>query len=70
MNFTVGEEVLVDDVRYVVSSIEGDPPTRFRLLATTPAGAKVLWARPSALRKMTAYVRPRDDTDTSVRHRR
>ncbi len=69
MNFTVGEEVLVDDVRYVVSSIEGDPPTRFRLLATTPSGAKVLWAVPSELRKMAVYVRPRDDTDASVRHR-
>ncbi len=70
MNFTVGEEVLVDDVRYVVSSIEGDPPTRFRLLATTPTGAKVLWAAPSELHKMSVYVRPRDDTDASVRHRR
>lgn len=70
MTFTVGEEVLVEDVRYVVSSIEGDPPTRFRLLATTPDGARVLWAAPSQLRKLTVYVRPRDDTDTSVRNRR
>ena len=70
MNFTVGEEVIVDDVRYVVSSIEGDPPTRFRLLATTPTGAKVLWAATDRLRKMSAYVRPRDDTDSAVRHRR
>jgi hypothetical protein len=69
MNFTVGEEVLVDDVRYVVSTIEGDPPTRFRLLATTPNGARMLWAAPSELRKMAVYVRPRDDTDSSVRHR-
>ena len=70
MNFTVGEEVLVDDVRYVVSAIEGDPPTRFRLLATAASGAKILWAAASTLRKMTVYVRPRDDTETSVRHRR
>ena len=70
MNFTVGEEVIVDDVRYVVSSIEGDPPTRFRLLATTPTGAKVRWAATDELRKMSAYVLPRDDTDSSVRHRR
>ncbi|MDF1521901.1 MAG: hypothetical protein P1P87_03670 [Trueperaceae bacterium] len=70
MTFTVGEEVLVEDVRYVVSSIEGDPPTRYRLLATTPAGARVRWAAPSQLHKLTVYVRPRDDTDTSVRNRR
>jgi hypothetical protein len=70
MTFTVGEEVLVDDVRYVVSSIEGDPPTRYRLLATTPTGARVRWAAPAQLQKLTVYVRPRDDTDTSVRTRR
>lgn len=70
MEFTVGEEVLVDAVRYVVSTIEGDPPTRYRLLATTPDGARILWATPSEVRKMAAYVRPRDDTDSSVRHRR
>lgn len=70
MNFTVGEEVLVDDVRYVVSTIEGDPPERFRLLATTPTGAKVLWVAANELRKIDVYVRPRDDTEASVRHRR
>ncbi len=69
MNFTVGEEVMVDDVRYVVSTIEGSPPERYRLLATTPQGAIVRWAAPSELVKMTVYVRPRDDTDSSVRYR-
>lgn len=69
MTFTVGEEVLVDDVRYVVSTIEGDPPTRYRVLASTPRGAHVRWVAPHELRKLSVYVRPRDDTDTSVRHR-
>ena len=69
MNFTVGEEVLVDEVRYVVSTIEGDPPARYRLLATTPRGAVVRWAAAGELRKMSVYVRARDDTDSSVRHR-
>lgn len=70
MTFTVGEEVLVDDVRYVISEIEGDPPARYRLLASTPHGARVRWAAPSELRKLSVYVRPRDDTDASVRNRR
>jgi hypothetical protein len=70
MTFTVGEEVLVDGVRYVVASIEGAPPTRYRLLATTPRGTSVRWAAPAELGKMTAYVEPRDDTADSVRHRR
>ncbi len=69
MTFTVGEEVLVDDRRYVVSAIEGSPPTRFRVLATSPEGATVRWVAPSELRKIDAYTRPNDDTDRSVRNR-
>jgi len=69
MTFTHGEEVLVDDVRYVISEIEGRPPTRVRLLATTPSGPRILWADASELRKIESYTRPRDDTHHGVRHR-
>jgi hypothetical protein len=69
MTFTHGEEVLVDDVRYVISGIEGSPPTRYRLLATTPRGPSIVWASASDLRKIDAYTRPRDDTNHSVRYR-
>jgi len=69
MTFTHGEEVLVDGERYVISAIEGDPPTRFRLLATTAHGPSVRWASPKELHKIEAYTRPRDDTDHVVRHR-
>ncbi len=69
MTFTVGEEVLVDDMRYVVSRIEGTPPTRYRVLATTPEGAVVRWVAPTELRKIAAYTTPNDDTDRSVRNR-
>lgn len=69
MTFTVGEEVLVDDMRYVVSEIEGTPPTRYRILATTPHGAVVRWVAPNALHKIAAYTTPHDDTDRSVRNR-
>jgi len=69
MTFTHGEEVLVDGVRYVISASDGRPPTRYRLLATTPQGPRIVWAAASALRKIDAYTRPRDDTDRSVRFR-
>jgi hypothetical protein len=69
MTFTHGEEVLVDGDRYVISAIEGRPPARYRLLATTPQGPSVRWAAPSELRKIEAYTRPRADTDHLVRHR-
>lgn len=69
MTFTVGEEVLVDDMRFVISEIEGRPPVRYRVLATTPTGALVRWVSPEALGKITAYTTANDDTDRAVRYR-
>ncbi len=69
MTFTVGEEVLVDDMRFVVSEIEGHPPVRYRLLATTPTGAVVRWVSPAAMGKIAAYTTASDDTDRAVRYR-
>ncbi len=59
--FTVGEEVLFEDERYVISTIE--PATgRYRLLATTPSGARMVWVPHAKLRKMTRYTVANDDT--------
>ncbi|MBW6455539.1 MAG: hypothetical protein K0A98_06605 [Trueperaceae bacterium] len=69
MTFTHGEEVLVDGVRYVISAIEGQPPTRYRLLATTPQGPRVRWAAPGELRKIEAYTKQRSDTAHVMRYR-
>ena len=60
--FTVGEEVLHDGVRYVIGDIEPGPPERFRLLATTLQGARIVWAPRRAVAKLTPYTRPNDDT--------
>jgi hypothetical protein len=65
-HFTVGEEVLFEDRRYVVSTIEPDPPGRVRLLATTPDGARVVWSTRSRLAKIDAYTRPNDDTERNA----
>ena len=61
--FTVGEEVLYEGERFVVSERSAEPPYRYRLLATTPRGARMVWARHEQLDKMRAYTRPIDDTD-------
>lgn len=61
--FTVGEEVLYEGERFVVSEKSPEPPHRYRLLATTPRGARMVWARHEQLQKMGSYTRPLDDTD-------
>lgn len=60
--FTIGEEVMFDEERYVISSISEDEPVRYRLLATGKTGAKVVWANPRDLEKMDRYTGVVDDT--------
>lgn len=59
--FTVGEEVLFEDERFVIAAIEPGG-SRYRLLTTTAAGARIVWAPPAKLQKMTRYTLPKDDT--------
>ncbi len=60
-SFNVGEEVLYEEERYVISAIEHGR-SRYRLLATTPAGARIVWATPDELTKMARYTTASDDT--------
>ena len=64
--YSVGEEVLFDGERWVVSqTLRGsDPeaPLRYRLLATSPGGARFAWALPHQLHDMSSYLEPDDDT--------
>jgi hypothetical protein len=62
MTFTMGEEVLFEGERYVIWGISEDEPKRYRLLATTSKGAKMLWVNPNELQKMKHYTEPQDDT--------
>ncbi len=64
--FTVGEEVLYEDERYVVSTIDSGGG-RYRLLATTPDGARIVWAAASTLAKIERYTRSKDDTGRFTR---
>ncbi|MEJ2667495.1 MAG: hypothetical protein P8Z81_10430 [Deinococcales bacterium] len=61
-SFSVGEEVLFEGRRYVITTTSAEPPYRYRLVATTPEGASVAWARPEQLRKIESYTTPVDDT--------
>ncbi len=62
VSFSVGEEVMFQGKRYVISTASPRPPYQYRLLATTPEGARVAWAMLSDLGKMDNYTRPMDDT--------
>lgn len=62
-SFTVGEEVLYQGRRYVITTASAQPPYRYRLVATTPEGASITWARADQLHKMESYTRPHDDTE-------
>lgn len=62
--FFVGDEVLYQDERYVISEQAKDGPYDFKLLATGPKGAKVIWATTSQLKKLDKYTKAADDTDT------
>jgi hypothetical protein len=62
--FTIGEEVLYDGERYVVSELRTGQPYSVRLLQTTRSGARMPWVKPGDLRKIESYTRPHDDTRT------
>jgi hypothetical protein len=62
MTFTMGEEVLYDDERYVIWGISEDEPKRYRLLATTKKGAKIIWANLKDIEKINKYTDPKNDT--------
>ncbi len=62
VSFSVGEEVLYQGERYVISTASPRPPYQYRLLATTPDGAKVVWAMHADLGKLERYTKPLDDT--------
>ena len=59
--FTVGEEVLFDDERFVVAGISETRPYQYRLLATTERGTKFVWANEKELKKIRAYTESRPD---------
>ena len=62
VTFTIGEEVLYDDIRWVIAGMKGDDAKRYRLLATRPEGARITWATHDDLQKISSYTEPKDDT--------
>lgn len=62
--FTIGEEVMYEGERYVITLRQPQPPYRYRLVRTTAHGPEVAWARGEELDKIKAYTEPRADTPT------
>lgn len=60
--FTIGEEVLHDGERYVITLLQPRPPYRYRLVRTTRDGPQVHWVHANELSKMESYTTPRADT--------
>lgn len=61
-SYTIGEEVLYNGRRYVITTASAEPPYRYRLVATTPDGTGIAWARPDQLQKIRSYTQAVDDT--------
>lgn len=61
-SFTQGEEVLYHGTRYVVTLVRPADPYQYRLVASTPEGARVTWATQDQLHKIDVYRQPKDDT--------
>ncbi|MBX3144112.1 MAG: hypothetical protein KF813_10180 [Trueperaceae bacterium] len=62
-SFMIGEEVKYEGERFVISQASERLPLRYRLLSTTPEGARMIWASPDELQKMSRYTTPVDDTN-------
>jgi len=60
--FTIGEEVLHEGLRYVITLRQAKEPYRYRLVRTTSEGPEVHWAKSGELDKIDRYTRPRADT--------
>lgn len=60
--FTIGEEVLFEGERYVVSELRAGELYPVRLLQTTRTGARMPWVRLQDLNKIAAYTTALDDT--------
>lgn len=60
--FTIGEEVLHDGSRYVITLRQPQLPYRYRLVRTTSEGPEVHWVRADELSKITSYTTPQADT--------
>lgn len=60
--FTIGEEVLHDGERFVITLRQPLPPYRYRLVRTTRDGPEVTWVEADELSKIERYTEPKLDT--------
>lgn len=60
--FTIGEEVLHDGTRYVITLRQPREPYRYRLVRSTAEGPEVRWVKAGGIEKISRYTEPQADT--------
>ena len=64
-NFSIGEEVIHKNERFIVAGTSASAPLRYRLINTGKQGARFVWANPNVIEKMKRYTEAVQDTDTA-----
>ena len=54
--YDVGEEVMYDEERYIISQIDEGRSSPYRLLAGSDKGGRIVWAREKDLERIKKYI--------------
>lgn len=54
--FDVGEEVIYEEDRYIISQIVADRSSPYKLLAGSDRGGRIVWAREKDLERIKKYI--------------
>ncbi len=54
--YDVGEEVLYDEERYIISQIDEGRSSPYKLLAGSDRGGRIVWAREKDLERIKKYI--------------
>ncbi len=54
--YDVGEEVIYDEERYIISQIDQGRSSPYKLISSTNKGSRIVWAREKDLERMERYI--------------
>jgi len=54
--YDVGEEVMYDEERYIISQIDEGRSSPYKLLAGSDRGGRIVWAREKDLERIKTYI--------------
>jgi hypothetical protein len=61
-NFSIGEEVIHKNERFIITGTSASAPLRYRLLTTGKQGVRFVWANPNVIEKIKSYTSAVEDT--------